>query len=180
MQNGQTQEENGNRKPHRSGARWFFVLLIAGAAISTAAVVGNAIASGDGYKSKFGWGHHGAGHGAGAVMFRQFDADRDGVLTEAELKSGAASRIEANDANGDSALSLEEFEAVWLEMTRSPMVRAFQRLDEDGDAQLTQQELNERIDWALVRMDRDGDGAITKRELGRKKHRHHDDDDDDD
>ena len=180
MQTEQPQDDgHGKRKPHRSGARWFFVLLIAGAAISTAAVVGHSIASANGYKGKYHWGHHSPGHGPGAIMFRQFDADKDGVLTEAELKTGAAARIEANDANGDAALSLEEFEGVWMEITRSHMVRAFQRLDEDGDAQLTLQELNERIDWALARMDRDGDGAITRRELGRKHHRYEEDYDED-
>jgi len=173
MQNEQPQDEHRKGKPHRSGARWVFVLLIAAASISTAAVVGNAIASGDGFKGKYRWGHH----GAGAMMFRQFDADNDGVLTEAELKTGAASRIETNDANGDASLSLDEFEGVWVEMMRSPMVRAFQRLDEDGDGQLTAQELNERVDWALAKMDRDGDGAITRKEIGRSRH-HHDDDDD--
>ena len=179
MQSEQTQGDHRPPKSHRGGARWFFVLLIAAAAISTAAVVGNAIASGDGYKGKYRLGHHGPGHGAGAIMFRQFDADKDGVLTEAELKSGAAARIEANDANGDAALSLEEFEGVWMEMMRSPMVRAFQRLDEDGDARLTVQELNERIDWALAKMDRNGDGSITRREIGRGHHYDYDEDDDD-
>ena len=62
------QPENGHHTPrtHRSGARWFFVLMITALAIATAAVIGHALASGDGYKSEYRWGHHG-GRGRGEI-----------------------------------------------------------------------------------------------------------------
>lgn len=172
--------ENGTdghrkRRKHRGGARWLFVVLGTVVAVSTAGVVGHAIASGDGHRG--GWGAR-AGHGPGVVLFQNFDADTDGKVTTSELKSSVASRISGNDADNDGALSLDEFEGVWNEFMRKPMVRAFQKFDDDGDGELTQAELDQKIEWMMARIDRNDDGAISRREIS-KRH-HHDDDHDDD
>ena len=170
MQNEQTQDGHRPLKTHGAGARWFFIVMLTLVAIATAVFVGRAVASDDDEYGSHRWGHHKGG--PAKLLFKQLDTDKDGMLKEGELRAGVAARIEGNDGNGDGALSLQEFEGVWVEFMRTAMVRTFQKLDEDGDAQLTAQELNEKIDWMMARLDRDGDGAIAIREL--RRHRHHD------
>jgi hypothetical protein len=47
-----------------------------------------------------------------------------------------AERFAQFDEDGDDVLDLQEYEALWLDAMRTRMVRAFQRLDIDGDAQV--------------------------------------------
>ena len=107
-----------------------------------------------------------------AETFAAADADGDGLLTQAEIDRLAGERLAAHDANGDGTLSLEEFAALWNEVTRPVTVRAFQALDADGDAVVTRAEYERAVAGIVRRLDEDGDGAFS---LG---DRWHDDDDD--
>ena len=49
------------------------------------------------------------------------------------------------DADTDGNLSLEEFQALWAEITKPLAVRAFQFLDPDGDAAIAKAELDDRF-----------------------------------
>lgn len=69
-----------------------------------------------------------------------FDLDGDGKITGAELDEKLASLIEAHDADKDGELSLEEFATLHAEVMRPMMVRNFQRLDRDGDGQISETE----------------------------------------
>ena len=173
---GNNNEPAARRRKGRSSL-WMVVLVGTAAALGTAAFVGHAVASGAGYEGchrggherGFG-GHHGGGHGAGhggkrgEMLFRTFDADKDGTITAAEIDAETERRLSGNDANGDGALSLEEFQGVWMEMLRNRMVDAFQRFDDDGDGVITKAEVDEKTSWMMSRMDRDGDGKITREE----------------
>jgi len=76
---------------------------------------------------------------------------------------------------------LEEFEKLWLTHMRNRMVDGFQFLDDDGNAQITLEEIAQPMDRMFNRMDRNDDGQITGDEMKRgKRHAYHDDDDDDD
>lgn len=103
--------------------------------------------------------------GARAEMMRtQFeaaDADGDGQVTRAEIESYRAAQVARADTSGDGALSLEEFETVFRDVTRPGMVDAFQRLDADGDGQITEAEMQARTDRMMARMDPDGDGVLS-------------------
>ena len=92
--------------------------------------------------------------------------------------AGVAAATAATD--GDGAMSLEEFQGLWLEMARSRMVDHFQHLDADGDGKITRAEYDRPFDYAMTRMDRNEDGAVSMRELRKRHHRYKDYDDDED
>lgn len=168
MENNENTEKDSNARSPRHqgrGALWIVVLLGTAIALGTAGYMGHAVASGgfDGWKRG---GHHGAGHGGrGEMMFKTFDTNKDGTITTAEIEAATQQRLNDNDANGDGALSLEEFQGVWMEMLRERMVDAFQRFDEDGDGVITKAEVDEKTSWMLSRMDRNDDGQITREEM---------------
>lgn len=140
-----------------------------------------AIASSDGH----GWGKHGGyGHRGQVVqqMFNQFDADGDGTITEQEVKDKLSATLTGNDVNANGSLNLSEFEAIWLEQTRFKMVDVFQRLDEDGNGEITEAEISVKRTALMDHVDRNGDGQITKKEIkrGHRWYHDHDHDDDDD
>lgn len=145
------------------------VALIAGAL-----VVGAAVDAGD---RGPGWGrwHHGHwGGGRAYEMFETFDADGNGEVTQAEVEQVRNERFSRFDADGDQSLSLEEYQALWMDAMRERMVDRFQRHDDDGDAAVTAEEFAEPFGRIVQRLDRDGDGAVTMDEV--REHmrgRHH-------
>ncbi|WP_282609892.1 EF-hand domain-containing protein [Pelagibius sp. Alg239-R121] len=119
-----------------------------------------------------GHGKHGGRHGKGHKMMRrmmeQFDANEDRSLTQAEIDQGRAEQLAKFDSDKDGKLSLQEFEALWLEMSRSRMVDRFQNLDEDGDAEVTSGEYLEPFANMVERHDRNGDGTLSKDDRRKK------------
>jgi Ca2+-binding EF-hand superfamily protein len=167
--------------------------MIAAAAVATVgllAVAGTSYADrGEDDCPRSGYGGHGMHGGPGgrgghaAMMFEKFDANGDGTITRAEVDEVRGAKLKGADGNADNALSLEEFQAVWLEMTRPMMVDRFQDLDEDGDGKVTEAELGRPMTNMFVYLDQNEDGSITVKELrGRQgKHgREYDEDHDDD
>ncbi|MEM7567875.1 MAG: hypothetical protein AAF321_11655 [Pseudomonadota bacterium] len=113
--------------------------------------------------SAFAQDRRGGPDGRGAMqILRSFDADGDDALTQAEIDAGIAAQVAAADADGDGALSLTEFGTVWDELTERQRVRAFQRLDPNGDASVTTAELEERFGGIVERMDRNEDGQLDR------------------
>ncbi|MFP1631297.1 EF-hand domain-containing protein [Zhengella sp. ZM62] len=120
------------------------------------------------------WGkHHGGRHGMGGhggmfrTLFTEVDADKDGKITQAEIDTFREAKVASADASGDGSLSIEEFDTLYREFTRSRMVDAFQRLDDDGDGQITRAELDARLANVVKFMDRNGDGALSMEDRGR-------------
>jgi Ca2+-binding EF-hand superfamily protein len=129
-----------------------------------------------------GWGrHHGDHHGGGMRFFEQFDANQDGRLTQAEIEQVRQGRLTEFDQNGDGSLSLEEYQALWMDAMRERMVDRFQAHDDDGDGMVTAEEFGEPFDRMINRFDRNGDGEVTSDEMrrrgGRDGDRERDDDD---
>jgi hypothetical protein len=138
-----------------------------------------------------GWGHHGGGYhmgmggpGGRSGMMRHMadlaDADKDGKVTQAEIDKARDDRFAKYDANGDGKLTLDEFENLMREITRPMTVRAFQRLDPNGDAVITVEELSVTTANIVERMDRNNDGALSLEDRGRRHWQGRDGDDDDD
>ena len=113
-------------------------------------------------------GHHGHGHKIGRLLER-FDADEDGKLTQSELDESRTKLLAKFDKDKDGELSLAEFEALWLDVMRHRMVRGFQHLDRDGNAQVALDEFLKPYSDIVERMDKDDDGAIS-----RDDHKRHD------
>ena len=135
----------------------------------------------------FGGRHHrghfseaGSGHGRHPLrMLESLDANGDGKLTQGEIDEGRAGRLTEFDRDGDQALTLDEFQALWLDAMRERMVDRFQNLDNDGDAVVTLAEFQEPFSRAVMRMDRNGDGALSFEDMGRHGRGWYDRDDDD-
>jgi Ca2+-binding EF-hand superfamily protein len=153
----QTTEEEASRM-----TRTTKYLLAGGAlALGAAAFAGASVADG-------GWGrHHGWGHGGGTGFFERFDANQDGRITQAEVDEVRRSRLTEFDQNGDGSLTLEEYQALWLDAMRERMVDRFQAHDDDGDGMVTAEEFGEPFDRMVSRLDTDDDGAVTLDEMRR-------------
>ncbi|MBO6757811.1 MAG: EF-hand domain-containing protein [Roseibium sp.] len=109
-----------------------------------------------------GWMMGGRGGGRGDRLFDRFDADDDGAITQAEVDAQAAAMFTAADTNTDGAVDLEEFRAELLNHSEDRRVRAFQRLDRDGDGTVTLEEYNGVSDRMFNRMDRNDDGVLER------------------
>ncbi len=116
-------------------------------------------------------GYHGDGpgrHGARLhlqEMLETYDADGDGSVTQGRrAPSGCA------DADGDGQLSLDEYQALWLDAMRERMVDPFQAHDGDGDGQVTVEEFGERTARMVMMRDRNEDGVLNLDDWRRVRH----------
>ncbi|MEO3431326.1 hypothetical protein AAFN88_20890 [Pelagibius sp. CAU 1746] len=114
-------------------------------------------------------GHYGKRHGGGRMlrMMESFDANGDGKLSQEEIDTSRAERFGRFDGDSDQSLTLQEYEQLWLDAMRERMVRAFQRLDRDGDAQVTAEEFKRPFAKMVQRKDRNGDGVIDRNDFRR-------------
>lgn len=60
---------------------------------------------------KHGWGHRGGHRGGGMMMGRMADANKDGVITQAEFTAAALQRFDRMDTNHDGVVTKEERQA---------------------------------------------------------------------
>jgi len=113
------------------------------------------------------------GPGMGALnlrgMMKAADTDGDRALTQDEIDAFIATKVAIGDADGNGDVTLAEFEAIWLDLTRQAMVRSFQRLDRDGDATVTAVEIDERFGSVVEMRDRNDDGKLDRADHRRGK-----------
>jgi len=91
--------------------------------------------------------------------FRSLDADKSGAITLAELHRARWGRFARLDANRDGFLDRAELKsnAQWL--------GRFQWYDQNGDARISISEFEAKGRARFVAMDRDGDGRVTIDEI---------------
>ena len=100
-------------------------------------------------------------HGFGHEMIQSVDTNGDGSLSQEEISAAIDARFAEFDTDKNGSFSLQEFEALWAEITRPAAVRAFQFLDPDGDAAIAKAELDDRFDEMVSRFDRNEDGVLS-------------------
>lgn len=128
------------------------------------------------YSGHGGYGkRHGGRRGRAMMrMLRNADANNDGAVTQAEVDAYRAGLVADADADGDGNLTLEEFQTLWMAQMRQRMVRAFQRLDTDGDAIVTKAEQDAPFANIVERFDRNDDGKLDRDDRrDRWEGRHH-------
>ena len=79
--------------------------------------------------------------GAQSYAMATFDTNKDGTLSPEEMTAGIKAELKTFDTDANGTLSLEEFAAMHAAHTRPMTVRAFQKHDADGDAQVTEAEM---------------------------------------
>lgn len=108
---------------------------------------------------KRGGSRHG-GRGAERLM-EQYDGDKDEKITRTEFDEVRLSQFSGADADGNQAVTLEEFVTVWQDKNSDRIVRGFQRLDVDGDLKVSREEYSARTSDFVEHHDRNGDGVVT-------------------
>ena len=96
---------------------------------------------------------------------RNFDLNKDGKVTQAEIDQARKDQLAKYDSNQDGVLSLEEYQVLWMDAMRRMMVRQFQANDADGDGRITVEEFTARFADLVRDRDRNGDGVLTVDEL---------------
>ena len=122
-------------------------------------------------------GGHRRGGGRVIELMERFDIDKDGKVTRAEFDEMRAEAFGGADADGNSAITLEEFATIWQDLNSQRMTRGFRRSDSDGDLKVTQEEYAARSKNFVEMHDRNGDGVVKKadrrggKHKGKKSHR---------
>ena len=111
--------------------------------------------------------------GMGAELLQNVDKNGDGALSQDEINAAVDGRFAEFDANKDGKLSLEEFQALWADLTRPIAVRAFQFLDPNGDAALDRAEVDKRFGSIVARLDRNNDGKLSPEDRPHDMRWHH-------
>lgn len=117
------------------------------------------------------------------MIFAELDADGNGAVTLEEMQAAGENRFAAADANGDGALSRDELLAQGQERVETRVDQMLERVDADGDGQVTLAEMEaareDRGDRGgrghgrrgpnpariFERLDTDGDGTVTQAEF---------------
>jgi Ca2+-binding EF-hand superfamily protein len=105
----------------------------------------------------------------GGGMQQAFDTDKDGAVSPEELRNGLLVELKAQDADGDNALSIEEFEVLHSARIRNQMVDKFQKLDANGDGLVTEAEMAAPADKMEMRLKRQNANAPMKKAQGPAK-----------
>lgn len=119
------------------------------------------------------------------LKFEDFDADKDGKVTEAEVEAFKAAQFAKIDANADGKVTAEEMVAFHdaQEAARKTEMagKMIEAMDSDADGALSAEELaaGPQPKSLFEMLDADGDGAVTKAEadaardhMGKRGERH--------
>lgn len=108
------------------------------------------------------------GPGGQGHRFEELDANSDGKITQAEMEAHRAARFAAADTDGNGSLSASEMTATAEQRKADRAARMIERIDANGDGEVSQEELangSKRRGNGFDRMDANGDGEITKAEF---------------
>lgn len=135
---------------------------------------GSAGKPGDG-QGKGGPGKGGPAKGGSGEMFKRADKNSDGKISKDEVPEAIWDRIGKLDTNGDSAISPEEAKAGrpdgpgasgGPDKGKGGPGEMLKRADQNGDGNISKDEVPEQAWDRLGKLDKDNDGVVTKEELG--------------
>ena len=146
-----------------------FIALGAAAVFGTMTVAGSAFA--DRERGMRGGHHHGMAERFRS-MAERYDANQDGEITQEEI-DGNRAQWHGEFAGTDDAMTLEQFQDLWLRARNHQMVREFQSFDRDGDGRITLEEYQRPMAEFVERLDRTDDQSLSRDDFERrgKKHR---------
>ena len=78
------------------------------------------------------------------MTFEQLDGDKDGQITETEMKAQGAARFAKMDTDGDGFITTTEIEAAGQEKAKKRASRMMKHLDADNDGKLSLEEMGKR------------------------------------
>jgi hypothetical protein len=117
-------------------------------------------------------GHH---HGMMGRQFRsmaeRYDLNQDGEITQEEIDQNRA-EWHAEFSGDDDAMTLEQFQDLWLRARHRQMVREFQRFDRDGDGRITLEEYQRPMADFVERFDRTGSQSLSRDDFQRRGKMH--------
>jgi len=146
-----------------------FIALAAAGVLGFIAVADSALAERMRGHGMHGGGHHGM---AGQIrsMAERYDLNQDGEITQEEIDGNRAEWHAEFSGDGD-AMTLEQFQDLWLRARREQMVREFQRFDRDGDGEITLEEYQRPLADLVERFDRNDDQALSRDDMQRRGNR---------
>lgn len=139
---------------------------VAGTAVTASVAVSAREGSQWGESSNFGW--HKRGGKRGGQLFDRFDANEDDSISQEEVDAQSASLFAEADADNNGIVTLDEFKVQFLAKSDQMRIKAFQRIDRDGDGSVSQEDFNKLSDRIFSRMDRDDDGVIEPKMRGER------------
>ena len=143
--------------------------LVLTALIGSIAISGYALAQDRGDRDGPRHGHRGSPEERVTMLMERFDTDGDGQITVEEIEALRIARFNEADTNSDGVIDATEFQAAVeqraAERAAEHAAEIFARMDQDGDGQLTQEDLGGREGRLFEHADEDGDGILTEDEL---------------
>ena len=110
-----------------------------------------------------------AGGMMGGMKMPMMDTDKDGTITAEEARAALTAKLKEFDADGNGTLSIAEFETLHSANIREQMVDRFQGFDNDGDGQVTLEEMTapaSRMERMQAMKERAGDMGQNMQGMG--------------
>ncbi len=110
----------------------------------------------------------GKGGKFGEKFIERMDTNGDGAVTQAEIDAKHAEKFAEFDANKDGQLSEAEFSALEEARRQERHKAHFQRIDADGNNVVSADEFGGRSSKMFERFDKNNDGKLTADEMSKR------------